>query len=232
MGNRYNSVLRLIELWQTYEDEHDAPQLHGFAEWMSEKLHADPDLDVAPTPKRAKSDAPASAVLFQQMDESTRFLEYLSRIARLHEFYIKKFFSELPINNRLDYMFLYTLRAIRSAKKSELISMHLVDYTTGMDIIKRLIANGMLSESPDENDKRAKNLSVTPAGLLVLEQSERRLAEEIRVFLACISANKWKKALPLFEEINKFHSGIFMVHNDKTPAELANLMDSLKHLYR
>lgn len=232
MANKYNSVLRLIELWQVYEEEHDAPQLCNFASWMTEKLQSEPNLNVVSAPKRAKIDEPANAVLFQQMDESARFLEYLSRIARLHDFYIKKFFGELQINNRLDYLFLYTLRAKQSAKKSELINLHLVDYTTGMDIIKRLIANGLLSESPDETDKRAKILSVTPAGLSVLEQSERKLAEETKVFLACINTNKWKKSLSLLEEINKFHSGIFMAHNDKTPAELSNLMDSLKHLHR
>lgn len=232
MANKYNSVLRLIELWQVYEEEHDAPQLCNFASWMTEKLQSEPDLNVVSAPKRAKIDEPANAVLFQQMDESARFLEYLSRIARLHDFYIKKFFGELQINNRLDYLFLYTLRVKQSAKKSELINLHLVDYTTGMDIIKRLIANGLLSESPDETDKRAKILSVTPAGLSVLEQSERKLAEETKVFLACINTNKWKKSLSLLEEINKFHSGIFMAHNDKTPAELSNLMDSLKHLHR
>jgi DNA-binding MarR family transcriptional regulator len=232
MANKYNSVLRLIELWQVYEEEHDAPQLCNFASWMTEKLQSEPDLNVVSAPKRAKIDEPANAVLFQQMDESARFLEYLSRIARLHDFYIKKFFGELQINNRLDYLFLYTLRVKQSAKKSELINLHLVDYTTGMDIIKRLIANGLLSESPDETDKRAKILSVTPAGLSVLEQSERKLAEETKVFLACINTNKWKKSLSLLEEINKFHSGIFMAHNDKTPAELSNLMDSLKRLHR
>lgn len=232
MANKYNSVLRLIELWQVYEEEHDAPQLCNFASWMTEKLQSEPDLNVVSAPKRAKIDEPANAVLFQQMDESARFLEYLSRIARLHDFYIKKFFGELQINNRLDYLFLYTLRVKQSAKKSELINLHLVDYTTGMDIIKRLIANGLLNESPDETDKRAKILSVTPAGLSVLEQSERKLAEETKVFLACINTNKWKKSLSLLEEINKFHSGIFMAHNDKTPAELSNLMDSLKHLHR
>ena len=52
------------------------------------------------------------------------------------------------------------------------------------------------------------------------------------MFLACISMNKWKKTLSVFEEINEFHTGIYQTHNDKTPAELMNLMDSLKHLYR
>lgn len=87
MANKYNSVLRLIELWQVYEEEHDAPQLCNFASWMTEKLQSEPNLNVVSAPKRAKIDEPANAVLFQQMDESARFLEYLSRIARLHDFY-------------------------------------------------------------------------------------------------------------------------------------------------
>ena len=108
----------------------------------------------------------------------------------------------------------------------------MVDYTTGMDTIKRLVNNGLLEEMPDETDKRAKLLVITNKGKQILELSGRKVSDEIHMFLACISMNKWKKTLSVFEEINEFHTGIYQTHNDKTPAELMNLMDSLKHLYR
>lgn len=232
MGNKYNSIKRLIELWEVYEEETDQQELLEFAEWLTNKLKEKPELNLKLTKRRVKNEEPENIALFKGFNEPIRFLEYTSRISRLHDFYIKKFFSELPINNRLEYLFLYTVSEKREAKKTELINIHLVDYTTGMDTIKRLVNNGLLEEMPDETDKRAKLLVITNEGKKVLELSGRKISDEIHMFLACISTNKWKKTLSVFEEINEFHSGIYQTHNDKTPAELMNLMDSLKHLYR
>jgi DNA-binding MarR family transcriptional regulator len=232
MGNKYNSIKRLIELWEVYEDETDQQDLLEFGEWMTSKLNEKPELNLKLTKKRVKNNDPENAALFKSLDEPIRFLEYTSRISKLHDFYIKKFFSELPINNRLEYLFLFTVNERGGAKKTELINTHLVDYTTGMDTIKRLVNSSLLEELPDESDKRAKLLTITHEGKKILELSGRKMADEIHMFLACISMNKWKKTLSVFEEINEFHTGIYQAHNDKNPAELLNLMDSLKHLYR
>lgn len=232
MGNKYNSIKSLIELWEAYEEETDQQELLEFAEWLTNKLKEKPELNLKLTKRRVKNEEPEKEMLFKKLEEPIRFLEYTSRISRLHDFYIKKFFSDLPINNRLEYLFLYTVSEKKEAKKTELINIHLVDYTTGMDTIKRLVNNGLLEEMPDETDKRAKLLVITNEGKKVLELSGKKISDEIQMFLACINMNKWKKTLTVFEEINEFHSGIYQTHNDKTPAELMNLMDSLKHLYR
>jgi len=84
----------------------------------------------------------------------------------------------------------------------------------------------------DENDKRAKILTLTKKGKKTLEQSNIKITDERNMFLACISSNKWKKTLPVLEEINEFHNEIYINHYDKPSAELSNLMDSLKHLYK
>lgn len=232
MSDRYNSIKRLIELWEVFEEETDKRDFPEFARWLTFRLKERPELNIKLSGKKVKHKEPENISLFKALDEPVRFLEYTSRISKLHDFYIKKFLSELPINNRLEYLFLFTVDKKREVKKTELINTHLVDYTTGMDTIKRLVNNGLLEEMADENDKRAKLLVITEEGKQVLESSGRKITDEIHMFLACISMNKWKKTLSVFEEINGFHSGIYQTHSDKTAAEMMNLMDSLKHLYR
>lgn len=232
MNNKYNSIKRLIDLWETYEDESEQQDIQDFSKWLGHKLKQNPGLNIRSLKKGNRIVKSDNDFIFKSLDDPIRFLEYVSRIARLHDFYVKKFLCELPISTRLEYLFLYGVGQKVSAKKTELIAMHLVDYTTGMDIIKRLISCGLISETPDMNDKRAKLLTLTPDGKLTLDLASKKIADEIHVFLACISMNKWKKTLPVMEEINDFHADIFQVHNDKNPAELMNLMDSLKHLYK
>jgi len=166
----------------------------------------------------------------KNLDERTRFLEYISRIARLQEFYTRKFLSELTINNRTEYIFLNTIHLMSRARKTDLINIHMVEYTTGMDTIKRLISSGLIEEMQDESDKRAKLLVLSKKGKKVLDEANKKIDEEKNMFLSCISANKWKKTLAVLEEIDDFHNDIYLRYNDKTSSELLNLMASLKHL--
>jgi DNA-binding MarR family transcriptional regulator len=237
MENKYQPIKRLIELWEDYENETEHTDLQDFASWMINNLkdsrESNTEQDILPNRNRINNqEIEDNLLLIKSMEEPLRFLEYISRVARLHEFYIKKFFVSLPINNRLEYIFLYTVNLKSRIKKTGLINMHMVDYTTGMDTIKRLVNSGYLGEVSDETDKRVKLLIITDEGKKLLDQAVKKINEEVQMFLACINDNKWKKTIPLLEGINDFHSSFYQVHGDKTPAELVNLMDSLKRLYK
>jgi len=77
-----------------------------------------------------------------------------------------------------------------------------------------------------------KLLALTEKGISILKQAEKRIAEENEMFFAAINENKWKKALPVIEEIDRFHNSIYLKHNNKPFAEICNLMGSLKYLYK
>ena len=232
MGNRYKILKQLIDLWESYEEEEQELSLLDFAEWMKLKLKQSPQLNRTASHDKILIDQPEKISYFKSLDEPARFLEFISRISRYHEFYIRKFLVDLPINNRLEYLFLKTVRQMNQAKKTELITIHLVEYTTGMDTIKRLINNGFLTETSDKNDKRVKLLEITESGQDILLQADKMISDEKNMFLTCISMNKWKKAIPVLDEINNLHNSIYLKHNDKPYAELINLMDSLKYLHR
>ncbi len=232
MENRYKIIKQLIDLWETYEKEDDRLTLFDFAKWMVFRLQEEPELNKKIVLKKLSSDLSQKSGYINKLDERAQFLEFISRIARLQDFYTRKFFIELPVNTRLEFLFLQTVNVMDKAKKTDLINIHLVEYTTGMDTIRRLVNNGLLKEMHDESDKRAKLLVLTEKGNDVLEQAKYKIEDERNMFLACISANKWKKALPVLREIDSFHYNIYLNHNDKPYTELLNLMDSLKHLYK
>lgn len=232
MNNRYSNLKQLINLWEEYEDHSTQPDLQEFSGWLNERF-ADKSVKSEKSNYVRISDPPALyAQTLQHFNDETLFLEYISRIARFHEFYNRKFLDGLPINSRLEYQFLDTVHLLQKAKKTDLISLLLVEYTTGMDIIKRLINNGLLIETQNENDKRVKLLEITNEGKKLLSLAEKRLKEERLMFLECVSMNKWKKTMPLLKELSEFHHSIYLHHNNKPYSELLNLMDSLKHLSR
>lgn len=231
MESNYTIVKQLIDLWESFEDEAiEEHSLLNFAEWMVRQLKETP---VVNTKKRLKHEfLPHSETItfLEKLELNSRFQEYILRIARFEDFYIRKYLINLPLNSRLEYLFLYTVDNLEKARKTELINIHLVEYTTGMDTIRRLIKNNLLNELPDEQDKRAKLLVITNEGAEILNSANKRIAEAHKMFLTCISPNKWKKALTVLDEIHQIHSYVYLNHYDKPYAEISNLMDSLKHL--
>ena len=86
MEKKYNSIKRLIELWEDYEDETERQELPEFVEWLNAKIREKPELSVKPTKERIQYEKPEKEMLFKKLKEPIRFLEYTARISRLHDF--------------------------------------------------------------------------------------------------------------------------------------------------
>lgn len=230
--NKYAILKQVIDLYEEYERNEKHLDLLSFARWITNKLDEEPELNrKVPQEKNFGLNSEDVSVL-KKFGEKARFLESISRIARYHEFYSRKALKDLVINTRLEYLFLQTIDLLEKAKKTDLINTYHLEYTTGMDTIRRLINNGLLDEIPDDSDKRAKLLVLTKRGNEILTQANKRMNEENKMFLSAINDNKWKKAMQILEEMDEFHSSVYQNHNDKNFAELCNLMDSLKYLYK
>ncbi|MBN2484973.1 MAG: winged helix-turn-helix transcriptional regulator [Bacteroidales bacterium] len=233
MKNKYSILKQLVELLEVFEEEKPLKNdLAGFVEWVAVHIKEAPEADKTIVSKKIFPDNSQPFPYIGKLNEKGRYLESIARIARLHEFYTRKYLSDLPINSRIEYLFLSTIEMLGKARKTDLINIHFIEYTTCMDTIRRLVNTGLLEEMADENDRRAKKLELTTKGREVLKLANSKINDERNMFLACFSPNKWKKTLAVLEEINEFHNEIYLAHNDKPAAELSNLIDSLKHLYK
>ncbi len=230
--SRFIILKQIIELYEEYDSAELQMDVLSFAKWMIKKLEEEPDLIQKASREKKPENYNEGFSVVKSMDEKTRFLESITRIARYHELYSRKVLKDLIINTRLEYLFLQAIHLMEKARKTDIISAFNLEYTTGMDTIRRLTNNGLLNEIPDEQDKRVRLLALTEKGEEILDLANKRMSEEYKMFLTAINANKWKKALPVIEEIDEFHSSVFQNYSDKSFAELKNLMDSLKYLYK
>ena len=90
------------------------------------------------------------------------FSTLLTNLFRFAKLYIKKAFTGIEINTIDEFGFLASLLKNKSMLKKDLINQHLLEISTGSEILKRLIKNGLIKETPDLKDKRAKQFSLTP----------------------------------------------------------------------
>jgi DNA-binding MarR family transcriptional regulator len=232
-GNKYAVLKQLIDLYENFELKNGQLDVLSFAQWIVSKFHEEPELQEEIVNEISSTRYQGPLVSFKNhFNDRIRFLEAAAGIARYHEFYSRKALKDMVINTRLEFLFLQAVDMLERAKKTDLINIYHLEYTTGMDTIRRLINNGLLYEIQDETDKRIKLLSMSDLGKVVYEQAKKRINDESTMFFTAIADNKWKKVLPVLEEIGDFHNDIFQKHNNKPFAELSNLMDSLKHLHK
>ncbi|MBN2263702.1 MAG: MarR family transcriptional regulator [Prolixibacteraceae bacterium] len=229
---RYDSIKQLIDYYERYEKEEKNPDLLSFSNWMTNQLEEEPELNKKLVLEKRSGELKDNIQVLKTMEIKARFLEAISSIARYHEFYSRKALKDLEINSRIEFLFLQTIGMAGKIKKTDLINAFHTEYTTGMDTIRRLLKNELLIEVVDQNDKRAKLLELTPKGINVLALAQKNMLEEHKMFLMIFNDNKWKKALFILEEINDLHQFVYENHNEKPFAEICNLMDSLKYLYR
>jgi DNA-binding MarR family transcriptional regulator len=111
-------------------------------------------------------------------DRTFRLSRMLGRVATIQRTRLK-----IALKEKLDletewYYFLHTIHSRGLIRKTDIISINLLfEPTTGIDILNRMIRAGLLIEKVDPTDKRARLLSLTPKGKIVLEDAQR-LAEE------------------------------------------------------
>lgn len=233
MENSKFVILReIIDHYEVYEQQERENDLLSFTRWMQDRLQEASESNPKKSANPAIENTPKSDSVFIRLDERARFLETVSRIARYHEFYIRKALKDLIINTRQEFLFLQIIQSLGKVKKTDLINILHLEYSTGMDTIRRLTNSGLVHEIQDTHDKRARLLALTEKGESLLGLAIKRVLEENRMFFSAISDNKWKKARMILEDIDAFHNVIYQKHNDKSFSELCNLVDSLKHLHK
>lgn len=164
----YNLLNQLIFLVQEYEASGDVKNqdVALFGQWLNErnklsKSHALPE----PEWQGKEQGRTAESVI-------NTSLVHLYRYARLHA---KAAVAGSAFATPDELIYLINLRALGSMTKTALIRLNVHEKSAGIQIINRLIANGMAEQLPGHQDKRNKIISITDQGSAALDNSMARI---------------------------------------------------------
>ena len=99
-------------------------------------------------------------------------LVHLYRYARLHA---KAALSDSSFATPDELIYLLNLRAFGDMSKTALIRLNVHEKSAGIQIINRLILHGWVVQSPGDQDKRNKIISITEKGLHTLENNMEKV---------------------------------------------------------
>lgn len=123
-----------------------------------------------------------------------------------------------------DFTYLYRLMDYDSLTKTQLIEKNGHEKQSGIEIIKRLTKNGLISESPDADDKRSVRISVTAKGKNVFKESMDDITRVSKLMCGTLSNEEKDQFLENLKKLNIFHNTIYLNKKTESIEELEMML--------
>lgn len=149
-----------------------------------------------------ESDRTALDIAYQLDNNISRLLVFMSRYAKS---YIKKALEGTALQTAEDFTALAILLTHPHLSKSELIRYNLQEKTSGTEVIRRLIASGLVRQWGDEKDKRSKHIAITDAGKKLLFQVFEHTNYVGRIITGKLTVSEKLTLNYLLQKLESFH---------------------------
>ncbi|GAB3719835.1 MarR family winged helix-turn-helix transcriptional regulator [Spirosoma lituiforme] len=199
----YASAVPVLTAWERFSEDHPQADLREFAGWLLH--HLDPLRQAPPLPDSEpvlKSGQRLSEA-FGDEDFLTSF--FVGRLNRYAKSYAKPIMAEHGFASADEFLFLSLIAQMNMPTKKEVCIANATEFTTGVDILRRLLRQELIQETPDERDGRAKRLSMTEKGLGTVQQVYQQLAQLEGSVLADLAEIDRKHFLQTLKYLNNYH---------------------------
>jgi DNA-binding MarR family transcriptional regulator len=218
MEPKYKLLQEVVTLLEEYEAgtrERD-PSVMGFSVWLNQRMgYFSPGMTHASQQAQGHSSD-------QTADQATMITMLITYLYRYAKHYTKKALESTPLSTLDEFGFLVTLLDRDSLTKSELINLHLLEITSGIEIIKRLTKQGLLETFPDPDDRRSRRVRLTQAGREVLFQTMQKMQKVTRLVAGDLSEEDQQLLLPPLNRLNDFHA---LIHTQDRKSDLDQIAD-------
>jgi len=197
------SILPLVEQWELFASSYKQKDIRSFAEWVLHKEKEKPLKDSNVNDGRGKMILPANK---EKLNNNARAAIFVTRLQRYVSLYTKPHVKKLGFTRQHEYTFLHQISKMENTNKKELSKEILTELSTGRDIVRRLIARGLVSEKVNPADRRATQLNITEKGKKLLSKSHELIGHSFDNFLGDLSMKEQQQFIKLLQKLNDFHA--------------------------
>jgi DNA-binding MarR family transcriptional regulator len=158
MNSVPNLTVKLVTQWGKFEAEHPNATLEEFYRFQLYQLK---------NTRTKKSTLPDKNII---QEPRIRIGILLSRISKLMTFFMEMAMQKIPLKQFEEFLILTSINHLGEPKKTEVIHHIMMELTTGLNLIKQLDNQGLLTEYNDPRDKRSRRLKLTNKGKKILEK--------------------------------------------------------------
>ncbi|MFC4230968.1 MarR family winged helix-turn-helix transcriptional regulator [Parasediminibacterium paludis] len=143
-------------------------------------------------------------------------------IFRYAKNYIKKALKDSIIQTADEFSYLITLMTYESLTKTELIGKLVMEKTSGTEIIKRLLKQGLLTEFEDSQDKRSVRVAISPKGRMELVKILPEMDKVTKLVAGNLNIKEKNTLAYLLKKLDHFHNQIYHEKKDYSINDLLN----------
>ena len=163
---------------------------------------------------------------FEVNDLENEIAKQVIMLGRYSKHLIKKSLENHQDLVNEDFTYLFRLMDYPSLTKMQLIEKNAHEKQSGIEIIKRLVRNGLLVESPDENDKRSTRISVTTKGKKVFAESMKDITMVSKIMCGKLDHQEKENLLDSLKKLNTFHHTIYTNFRNEAPKEILKMVEN------
>lgn len=202
-----HQLVKLVNLFHAYEQEHPGVSIEDFCRHQ---------LAVSQLEKvEPKHDLPKDVLISITV----------GRLARFADMYTKKALADLPIANTDEIVYLMILDKVGTPRKSELINNGLSEFSTGVEIIRRLQKAGLVKEFPDTEDRRSKRIRLTENGKQLLYEVYPKMDVVAQIVAGTLTDEEKDLLIQILGRLEKLHDEVYLQVKQKSLDETAETFD-------
>lgn len=194
----YNLTTDLVGLIKVYENETWAknPDVYSFCQWLNEYTQKN---------RSEKSTEPE-----WEGKSNGRSADSLINTSLVHLYRYAKLQAKTAITNTIfstpdDFIYLINLTSFGSMTKTALIKLNIHEKSAGIQIVNRLIANGLVEQNETDTDKRNRIISITQKGRTVLAESIDNIRQASKNVTEPLSEQEKMDLIRLLNKLESFH---------------------------
>lgn len=174
-----------------------------------------------------KNEITAQEQAFQLDNNIGQLFVYMSRYAKS---YIKKALDDTPLLTAEDFTALAILLTHDNLSKSELIQYNLQEKTSGTEVIRRLLAAGLIRQWDDEKDKRSRQIAITDQGKQLLYTVFEDMNHVGKMISGNLTVSEKLTLRYLLQKLEDFHQQHYQQKTISNKADLKRVTETLVDL--
>jgi len=199
-----NTVVSLVNEWDKFEQQHANGDIADFCRYF--------------LAQNARREGLAGGQL--PPSDGALLMKIMGKMINEYRVYFVAAMAELDLPFPETFYFLNELRFLIAAKKTELINSLLVEYTTGMDAINKLIKEGYIESRQHDTDKRATLITLTEKGRSTLGDCYKKMAMVTDMVFKTMHPEAVKLCISLLGEVEMHQAQVVQEVRNKPFMEM------------
>ncbi len=194
----YNLITQVVDLIKVYEKEGGDSQIgvQSFGHWLNNYVKKNGHLEQPQPDWEGKANGRSADSIINTS------LVHLYRYARLQA---KTAIANTTFSTPDDFIYLLNLTSFGSMTKTALIKLNVHEKSAGIQIVNRLIANGLVEQKEHDSDKRNRMIHITPKGTQLLEESIGNIRQASKNVTEPLSDQEKMDLIRLLTKLEDFH---------------------------